>query len=976
MKHLLPTVQVFLFAVCHLSIPLIGQSAPQSTDPAPADTITYQGVHPDTLQPMELDDPLPVDPHVRVDTLENGLVYYIRENTEPANRAQLRLGINAGSILEEDDQRGLAHFLEHMLFNGTKRFEQQEIVNFMERIGMEFGPDVNASTGYDETIYQLQIPTDSAEIVERSFDILEDWAAYATLDAEAIDDERGIIIEEWRQRLETASGRMMRETMPVYVGGSRYVDRTPIGDTTTIKNARPERIRAFYQDWYRPDLMVVVAVGDFESDRIEELIRDRFGSLSAPEDSPTRVTYAVPAHDSTIYEVVTDPEYPRTSVEISFKSPETPTRTVRDERRGMIHRMFRSMLNDRLYEIEREPTSPFVSAYSFRGSLTRTSDYYGLRATVSEDSIFAGLEALMREVIRVDRHGFTASELAREKQDRLRDTRSAFEERETWRSSSHAHGYLNHYMEQMPRPGIAYSYALDQRYLPGVTVEEVNRVAEDFLSQESRAVLIRMPENDSLELPSREQLVRAIERVQEETIEPYVDDVQEEPLFSEEPMPVSVAARNRFDTLDVTEITLENGIRVVMKPTDFQEDEVQMTAFSPGGTSLVSDADYFEAAHAASIVSRSGVGTFTRTQLNKKLSGLQVSVSPYIGEVDEGFRGSASPEDLETMFKLIHLYAARPRADSSALEAFKNQMRTSLERRSVAPQAAFRDTLMVALFGRDLRRMTPTIGMVDSLDLQDAIRIYRDRFADMSDFTFVFVGNFAADDVEMFSRQYLGTLPVTNRKETWRDVAPDPRPGIVTKEVRKGQGNRSQTVLAFHDSLEYNRLNRHRLRSMTEVLNMKLREDLREKRGAVYSVRAQSTASGRPDQLYRVIVVYGSSPDSAEVLADAVFDHVDSLKTHLADQDYVDRVKEQQRRGRETAMETNGFWAGILSYYYSHDDEDLLDVLRYDELIDSLTREEIREAARKYLNTSRYVKVVLYPEPSFGPRRQPSGLGP
>jgi zinc protease len=975
MKNTLPSMTSLLVAGFFLAFLEIGYSHPQ-TVPAPAAEPTYRGVNPDTLPPMGLDDPLPLDPHVRVDTLANGLIYYVRENAEPEKRAQLRLGMNTGSILESEDQRGLAHFLEHMLFNGTKRFEAQEIVNFMERIGMEFGPDVNAYTSFDETVYQLQIPTDSTAIVERSFDVLEDWAGYATLASGEIENERGVVLEEWRQRLETASGRMMRETLPVYLYGSRYAERLPIGDTTVIKNATPEAIRRFYRDWYRPDLMAVVAVGDFEADRIERLIREHFSSLPAPDDPPARRQYGVPGHESTLYRVVTDPEFPHTQVEVSFKKDRTPDSTVSDYRQRFVESLFNRMLNQRFTEIEREASSPFASARVYRGGFTRSSEFYGLEAQVSEDSIFTGFEALMTEVYRVRRHGFTTSELRRQKDDMLRSYRSSFEERHNARSGGYASSYLSHYFEDSPIPGIAYRYALAQRYLPEITVEEVNEQALELLAGDNRAVIVRMPEDDSLQVPSEQALAGTLERVRDKSVEPYVDDVEDEPLLSIVPEPVSVTARHRIDTLDVTEITLENGVRLVMKPTDFKEDQIQMTAFSPGGTSLVSDADYFEATNAATLVNRSGVGPFTRTQLEKKLSGTKVSVRPFIGEVEEGFQGSASPEDLETMFKLIHLYVTRPRADSSALLSFQNQMKTMLKRRSVSPAAAFQDSLMVALFGRDLRRMTPTMGMVDSLDLEAAFQIYRDRFSDMSDFTFVFVGNLSVDTVETLARRYIGTLPATDREETWRDVAPDPRPGIVQKEVRKGQGDRSQTVLAFHDSLAYNRHNRYRLRSLAKVLNIRLREDLREDRGAVYSIQARSSVSGRPDPLYRVMVSYGSSPDSAEILVDAVFDHVEALKNEPVDVDYVNRVKEQQRRERETSMETNGFWTSNLKYYYSREDEPVLDVLTYDTLIDSLEPEDIQQAAREYLNTEHYAKVILYPEPTLGPRKQPNPPDP
>lgn len=944
-----------------------GTAAPQEV----TGSAEIQGVNPDTLPAMGLQDSLPVDPHVRIGRLENGLTYYIRENNEPKDRAQLRLAVNAGSVLEKEDQQGVAHFLEHMLFNGTKRFEKQAIINFMERIGMEFGPDVNAYTSFDETVYKLQVPTDTAQVVERAFDVLEDWAAYATLAGEEIDKERGVVIEEWRQRSQTASGRMLKETLPVYLHDSRYAQRLPIGDTTVIKNISYERVRDFYQHWYRPELMTVVAVGDFNADSIEKTIREHFSDLPTPADPPRRSSFEVPGHDSTLYKVVTDPEYPHLQVEVTFKKDDEPVRTVADYRERLVGQLFNNMLNQRFNEIERKSSSPFLSARVYRGGFVRPSEFYGLEATVQEDSVLTGLEALVTEALRVRRHGFTKGELKRQKADVLRAYRQAFEERKNTRSASYAQEYIGHSMEGEPVPGIAYTYALVQRYLPKITVEKVNQQAAELLADSNRAVIVRMPESDSLEAPTEAELAQVLQQVEQKSIEPYVDDVGDEPLLSNLPAPAEVVEKSRVDTVDVTEITLANGVRVVMKPTTFKEEEVQFTAFSPGGSSLVADADYFDAAHAASIVQRSGVGPFTRTQLEKKLAGQVVSVSPYIGELQEGFRGNAAPEDLETLFKLVYLYATQPRADSSALDAFQNQMRSYLKRRSLSPSAVFQDSLSAAFFGYDIRKMAPTLGMVDTLRLQDVRRIYQNRFADFSDFTFVFAGNFSEDSLQALAQQYLGNLPSTNRTESWQDVVPDPPSGVVSKTVRAGQGQRSQTVLAFHDSFAYNRINRHRIRSLAEVLNIKLREELREDRSAVYSVQAQSSSSGRPDSLYRLFVYYGSSPDSADALVDAVFKQVESLKAQPVEKDYVRRVQEQQRRQRETALETNSFWLNVLQFYYSHEDEHVRDVLAYDELIDSLSPENIQEAARQYLKTDQYIKVILYPENTgVGPRQQ------
>lgn len=911
--------------------------------------------------PVQLKAPLPIDANVRIDTLDNGIVYYLRRNTEPKNRAELRLAVNAGAIQEDDDQRGLAHFVEHMLFNGTRRFEEDALIDFLERTGMRFGPDINAYTSFDETVYMLEIPTDSAAIVARAFDVLEDWAAYATLSDEEIDKERGVVVEEWRRGL-GAGGRIRDQILPVLLYGSRYKDRLPIGDTTIIKHADYETLRRFYRDWYRPDLMAVVAVGDFDLDHFEALIREHFTSLSKPEAPRPRPVFDVPGHEETLYKIATDPEYPITRVEVDFKQPPEPFQTVGDYRARIVSSLFNSMLNKRFAEIARDgATSPFLWARVTKGGFVRPSIFYSLTAQVQDDSIRTGLDALLTEAARVRLHGFTETELERQKTATLRAYERAYNERENTNSSSYAREYVGSFLEAEPIPGIEYEYELMQQLLPGISVAEVNERAAELLAARNRVVIVTMPEKDDLTPPTEDDLAAVLAGAQQKDIAPYVDDVTDEPLIAETPDPAAIIADREIPEVGVTEITLENGIRVVMKPTDFKEDEVRFTASSPGGHSLVGDDEYFDALFADVLVIKSGVGVFDQTALSKKLTGKVVSVSPYIGELGEGLRGSASPADLETLFQLIHLYVTAPRADTSALVSFQNQQRSFLVNRQATPSSAFQDSLIAAFYGDHPRRQMLTIEQLDHLDLRNALAIYRDRFADTDDFTFIFVGHFDPDTLKTLAQTYLGTLPATPREETWRDVGPDLPEGTIAKNAYKGQDPQSQVGLIFHGPFTYDRLHRHRLRALEGVLDIKLREELREERAGIYSASVQSSASERPDSSYTVSVFFGCDPERAEELIQAVFAEIEKVKGDEDLSEYVDKVKEQQRRQRETSLEQNGFWLGVLDFYYDHENEDLLDVYRYNELIDSLTAEDVREAARMYLNDE-YVQVVLYPE--------------
>ena len=907
-------------------------------------------------------DVIPLDPKIRFDTLSNGLQYYIRHNEEPKNRAELRLVVNAGSLQESDDQLGIAHFVEHMLFNGTERFEKSELVDFLERTGMRFGADVNAYTSFDETVYQLTVPTDSADIFEKSFDILEDWAASATMDPEEIDKERGVVVEEWRRSTQNARGRIQQQTLPVLLYESRYEQRLPIGDTTIILNADYEAFTRYYKDWYRPDLMAVIAVGDFDVEEVEAKIVDHFGGLQNPEQEVERTEYDVPGHESTLFAIITDPEYPFTTIQTYYKRDAEDFETAEQYRNLIVGRFFTNMLNKRLGEIARQPEPPFVGASVSKGSLVRTSSYHSMGAQVQDEGVLAGLESLLIEAKRVRDHGFTATELDRQKRETLRAYLRAYNERETTSSGSHAREYVSHFLERIPAPGIEFEYNLVQEIMPSITLEEINALAAEFVAAKNRVIIVTMPEKEGLLPPAEVELSSIYEKVEGMNVDPWVDEINDQPLLTNVAPPGEIVDRSVIDTLGVTQITLENGVRVVMKPTDYKEDEVRFVASSPGGASLAADESFFTASNASMLVGRSGVGAFDVTELQKVLSGKVAGASPYISEFSEGFRGSASPEDLETMFQLVHLYVTESRVDSSALTTFQNQMRAYIPNRTSTPQGVFSDSLITFLYGDHPRAQFPTLEMVESLDIEEAHRFYKDRFADVSDFVFTFVGNFEVDALAELAQTYLGNLPAENRSETWEDRSPRLPEGNKTLVVRKGIADQAQVSMIFHGSMEYDRLSRHRLRSAVEVLSIKLREELREELGGVYSVNAQPSISELPEPSYQISVSFGCDPDRVNELITAVMDQVNTLKEEGATEDELGKIKEQQRRTRETQKETNGFWVSVLDFYNTRPNEDILDILTYEEMIESLSSEDIKNVSRASFNEESFIKAILLPE--------------
>ena len=910
----------------------------------------------------ESDSLLPLAEEVRTGTLDNGMDFYIRPNSEPADRMQLRLVVNAGSILETDEQQGLAHFLEHMLFNGTENYPEQKLIDFLERTGMEFGPDVNAYTSFDETVYMLQVPTDSTELVENAFTVLRDWASRANLTEEQIDKERGVVVEEWRARQADASGRMQKQTLPKLLYESRYAERLPIGDTSVVRNAPYEEVRSFYRTWYRPDLVSVVAVGDFDPDRIESLIRDRFSDWEAQEAPKERPAYDVPDHEETQFAIATDPEFPVSVVASVFKTDSEPITTLDDYRTNLIESLFFSMLNTRLQEKAQSGEVPFLGAGAFRFNLVRPMKGYGMQAQVQEDSLKAGLEALLTEATRVRQHGFTTSELVRQKRELLRSYETQLAERENTPSRRFASEYVTLALTGEAAPGINYEYQAVQDLLPGISVEEVNDVTATLLADRNRVVLVQMPEKEGLEPPTEEELASILDTVRSKEVEPYTDDMADVPLMAETPEPAEVTSTETVEELGSTKWELANGVTVVHKPTDFKDDEIRFKASSSGGLSVISDEEYPTHRFAASVVNRSGVGPFDRASLNKYLKGKTVSVSPYINDLEEGLNGSASPEDLETLFQLIHLYVTEPRIDDDALSSFQQQQVAALKNRSNTPGAAFQDSLTAHVYDNHPRRSTPTVEDVESLQAAPLLDFYRARFQNASDFTFTFSGNVSTDSLAQFVTRYLGTLPQGEGPEEAREVMPTPPNEVVRTEVKAGMGQRSTVLLSYNGPMDYTRENRHRLKSLSDVLSIKLREELRENRSGTYGVQVRDNTTGAPMNRYSFTVVFLCEPARAQELLDAAKAEIDSVRNGHVDAEDVAKVKEQQTRSRETALETNSFWVSALNTVYTTPGVEPLDVNRYDELVEQVTPESVTQTATEYLHEDRYILGILYPE--------------
>ena len=906
-------------------------------------------------------DLIPLDSAVRTGTLPNGMRYYIRRNAKPEKRLELRLVINAGSVLEDDDQKGLAHFTEHMLFNGTRRFAKNDIVSYLESIGVRFGADLNAYTGFDETVYILPVPTDKPGLVERSFDVLEDWAGGALFDSTEVVKERGVVLEEWRSGL-GAGARVRDKQFPVLFQGSRYANRLPIGDTTVLKGANPAPLKRYYRDWYRPNNMAVVAVGDYDPAELEKLIRERFGRLTNPATPRQRTLVAVPGHDSTLVTIVTDPEEQVSSIQVIYKHPPAPLSRQSDYRMLLARRLYNQMLNSRLTEITRRPDAPFAFASSSYGAFVRAADVYFLSATVKDGGIQRGLEAILREARRVDQHGFLPAELDRAKASQLRALESAYQEREKTESGNYAAEYINYFLTAEPTPGIAWEYETAKRVLPSVTLQDVNSLGRQWITEVNRVLAVSAPTGPNAAVPTAGELLNTFRKVDGETVTAWAESVSDAPLVATAPAKGRVVSESKIPELNVTEWKLSNGIRVVVKPTDFKADEVSIRAFSPGGTSLVSDADYVDASLASLTVPRGGVATFDAIELGKKLAGKRAGVNFAIGNLTEQITAGGSPRDLDTILQLIYLKAVSPRRDSAAFAALRAQFLPMLANRDKDPGQVFQDTVILTMQQNHPRAQPLTAAVLEASRYDRQYELYRERFSDFSDYTFVIVGSVNVDSLKPQVEQWLGALPSTGRKETWKDVGLKSPTTVIEKTVRKGVEPKAQTLILFTGETTFDPASRYAMRSLGELLEMKLLENLREALGGTYSVSASGSLAKYPRPEYQFVIEFGSSPDKADLLWKTIQAVIDTVKQQGATASELQKVREQQTRTQEVSLKENGYWLGNIAARLENG-EDPRGLATYTkDFIEKLTSEQIRDAARRYLDMSRYAKFVLLPE--------------
>ncbi len=905
---------------------------------------------------------IPPDDKVTIGMLDNGMKYYIQQNSKPEQRAELRLVVNAGSMQEDEDQLGLAHFVEHMAFNGSKNFEKNELVDFLESIGTKFGPDLNAYTSFDETVYMLQVRTDSMELFDKGLLVLSDWASGITFDEEEIDKERGVVTSEWRTRL-SGEQRMQKNYFPIMYHNSRYATRLPIGSPDIINNASYETIKRFYRDWYRTDLMAVVVVGDINVAETEEKIKKLFAPIPASEVKRAKEDNAVPKHKETFVSINSDKEAAFTILRLMYKHDHIDVKTEADYRGRLVRQLYNRMLNTRLDEITKQADPPFIFAYSGYGGDVGDLDTYTSFANVPEGKIESALDVLLTENERALRHGFNASEMERQKTAMMENIQRQAREQDKLESRRVINRYVYNYLDGNVIPSIDTQLEYYEKFMPSINVEEINALAKDWITPENRVIVVTAPEKDDVSLPTEEDLLTLVDGIASKELAPYVDKVIDAPLFSKELNPVSIKEVASFDEVGVKEFVLENGVKIVLKPTDYKNDEILMSASSEGGTSLYEDEDYMTANSAARIIDESGLGEFSSTDLEKLLTGKTVGVFPYIGSYFEGLSGSSSPKDLETMFQLSHMYFTDVRKDEEAFKSFITKQSNIYKNLMSNPNYFFMDYSMKKKTNNHFRTGFPTEERMNSIDHDRAHEIYKERFADASGFTFVFVGNFEEEVIKALSQKYLGTLPSTDTEEHYMNRNIDYVEGEMQDEFKMGEAPKTQVELFFHGPFEWTSENAYHFNSMIDVLKIKMRESMREDKGGVYGVRVSGNASKVPEERYSITVSFNCDPEKTEMLIETAMNDVKNARMNGAEEKDLTKVKETQRQSMIKNLEQNRYWRSRLEYVYENGiSPNTISLETLERSIETLNSDVIKQAASQYFGSGNYIRMVMQPE--------------
>ncbi|NCU05650.1 MAG: insulinase family protein, partial [Chitinophagaceae bacterium] len=914
---------------------------------------------------QQLTDKIPFDAKVKTGKLDNGLTYFIRPNQKPEKRVELRLVVNAGAINEDEDQLGLAHMTEHMAFNGTKNFKKNDIVSYLQEIGVGFGNDLNAYTSFDETVYILPIPVDKAGNLEKGFQILEDWAHNISNLSDDIDEERAVILEESRLG-KGAEERMFRKILPALFAGSLYADRLPIGKDSIIKNFKHDAIRRFYKDWYRPDLMSVIVVGDITVEQAEALIRKHFNGLKNPANPRERKYAEVKPYAANEVMILTDKEASSSEIAINYPVFKyEPMSTVADYRNSIIKSLFLRMFNQRLQELTQKENPPFNFGGSGFGSYARGYDAFSVYAGAGTGDVKKATQALLEEVERVKRFGFTATELERSKKTTLSNYERSYNNRDKTESANYVEEYINYFLKKDPTPGIEYEFEKVKELLPDISIEEVNSLVNKFIKGvDNRFTYITQPEPKAGEkLASEEEILAFFPAAEKADIKPYEDKVVAASLVENKPTAGKVIFNKKNEKLGTTELTLSNGIKVTLKSTDFKADQVLMSSVRAGGKNHYGATDKYNAEYAVQVVQSMGVGAFSPVDLRKVMAGKTVQVSPFIGAASEGVRGSSTVKDLETMFQLTWLYFTNPRVDTALFKSFVQRNKSQYAMMGANPQFAFVDTLYSVLYNNDpLAPITlPKAQNFDKIDMKRAVEIYKERFGDAGSMEFVFVGSFKEEEIIPLIEQYIGSLPATGKKFASVDNKVRPVKGKKDMMVKKGKDERSMIIQLHSGEVAYSQDLEMKAQAATEVLNIRIIEELREKIGGIYGGGIYGSLEREPYSNYTFAVQLPCGPEKADTLLKAINKEIKEIVTKGPSQKNLDKVKQQWREQHKIDLKENEDWlSAITESKFPGNNIDYF--INYEKYIDQITVKDVQQAAAKLLNGPNVFTAIQMPE--------------
>lgn len=910
--------------------------------------------------------PLPVDKNVRIGQLDNGLTYYIRHNKLPENRAEFYIAQKVGSILEEPQQRGLAHFLEHMAFNGTKNFPGDDkglgVIPWCETVGIKFGTNLNAYTSIDETVYNISnAPIDRTGVLDSCLLILHDWSNYILLKDDEIDKERGVIREEWRSR-NSGMLRVYTDLLPTIYQGDKYADCMPIGSIDVINNFPYKDIRDYYHKWYRPDLQGIVIVGDIDVDTVEAKLKAVFADVQKPVNPAERTYYPVTDNKEPIVAIGTDKEVDDPSIEIYFKQDATPDsekNNVGYLASQYMTSMISSMLNARLSELVQSANPPFTRASSYYSDffVAKTKEAFALSASSKADGIETALKTLLQETERARRFGFTESEYARARANYLQSLESAYNEREKTKHGSYVREYVQNFLNGEPIPGIEAEYAMMNQLAPNIPLQAMNMVMQQLVPDSNQVVIIAGPAKEGLKYPTKEEVINLLKGMKDLDLQAYVDKVSDEPLMKEAPKGGKIISEKEGDIYGSTKLVLSNGVTVYVKKTDFKADEIRMKGTSLGGKSIFPDKDALNFAVMDNIIAVGGLGNFSQVDLTKVLAGKKVSVNAGLGATTENVFGTCSPKDFETMMQLTYLTFTAPRKDAEAFESFKNRMKAQLESAQANPLSSINDSLQKAMYNNHPRVVMMKPEMVDQIDYDRILEMYNDRFKDASDFTFYFVGNIDLETAKPLIAEYLGALPAINRKETFKDTKMSIRKGVYKNEYAKEQQTPTATIVFLYSGkAPYTLKNDILLSFATQVLDMVYTEEVREKEGGTYGVNCFGDLQKYPKEQLLLQIVFQTDPAKKDKLAGIVVDELKKLAAEGPSDVHLQKVKEYMLKKYADNQKENGYWMNNLNDYFYYG----MDMTEgYTDIVNSITAKDIQKFVSDLLKQGNEIEVTM-----------------